>query len=64
LKAGDVVTKVNGTPVTSPREISSLVHMARNGKIVLTVVRNKREQTLNVEMPEENGGAGPDRLQL
>jgi serine protease Do len=64
LKAGDVVTKVNGTPVTSPREISSLVHMARNGKVALTVVRNKREQVLNVEMPEPKGGTGPDRLQL
>jgi serine protease Do len=64
LKAGDVVTKVNGTPVTSPREISSLVHMARNGKVALTIVRNKREQVLNVEMPEQNGATGPGRLQL
>jgi S1-C subfamily serine protease len=64
LKAGDVVTKVNGTPVTSPREISSLVHMARNGKVALTIVRNKHEQVLNVEMPEQNGGIGPGRLQL
>ena len=64
LKAGDVVTKVNGTPVTTPREISSLVHMARNGKVALTIVRNKREQALNVEMPQPKGPSGPDRLQL
>ena len=64
LKAGDVVTKVNSTPVTTPREISSLVHMARNGKVALTIVRNKREQVLNVEMPEPKGPSGPDRLQL
>jgi serine protease Do len=64
LKAGDVVTKVNGTPVTSPREISSLVHMARNGKVAITIVRNKREQPLNVEMSEPKGPSGPDRLQL
>lgn len=64
LRAGDVVTKVNGTPVTSPREISSLVHMARSGKVSLTVVRYKREQTLNVAMPEQKGSGGPDRLQL
>jgi serine protease Do len=64
LKAGDVVTKVNGTPVTSPREISSLVHMAHSAKIALTIVRNKREQILYVEMPEQRGGTGPDRLQL
>ena len=64
LKAGDVVTKVNGTPVTTPREISSLVHMARKGKVALTIVRNKREQVLNVEMPEPKGPSGPERLQL
>ncbi|SRR5579883_501106 len=64
LKAGDVVTKVNGTPVATPREISSLVHMARNGKVALTIVRNKREQALHVEMPEPKGPSGPDRLQL
>jgi serine protease Do len=64
LKAGDVVTKVNGTPVTTPREISSLVHMSRNGKVAFTIVRNKREQALNVEMPEPKGPSGPDRLQL
>jgi serine protease Do len=64
LKAGDVVTKVNGTPVTTPREISSLVHMASNGKVALTIVRNKREQVLTVEMPEPKGPSGPDRLQL
>lgn len=64
LKAGDVVTKVNGTPVTSPREISSLVHMARGGKVAITVVRGKREQVLTIEMPEQKGAFGPDRLQL
>jgi len=50
LKAGDVVTKVNGTPVTSPREISFLVRGRR--PISFTVVRNKKEMTLNVEIAE------------
>jgi serine protease Do len=54
LKAGDVVTKVNGMPVASPREISGIVRQAK--KVVFTVVRNKKEMTLNVEMAW-NGGA-------
>lgn len=49
LKAGDVVTKVNGTPVMSPREISGLVHMAGK-RVSFTVVRNKKEMTLDIEM--------------
>jgi serine protease Do len=63
FKAGDVVTKVNGTPVTSPREISSLVRTARKGKVAFTIVRNKREQVLEVEIAERKS-QGPDRLQL
>lgn len=49
LKAGDVVIKVNGIPVTSPREISGIM---RTGKktFSFTVVRNKKEMTLSIEL--------------
>lgn len=50
LKAGDVVTKVNGTPVTSPREISFLVRDRKS--ISFTVVRYKKEMSLNIELAE------------
>jgi serine protease Do len=54
LKAGDVVVKVNGTPVTTPREITGLVVRSNRGKeISFTVVRNKKEMTLNVEIAED-----------
>jgi serine protease Do len=50
LKAGDVVVKVNGTPVMSPREITGLVRTSRKKAVTFTVVRNKKEMTLNVEL--------------
>jgi serine protease Do len=52
LKAGDVVTKVNGMPVASPREISGIVRQATQAKksVAFTVVRNRKEITLTVEM--------------
>jgi serine protease Do len=53
LKAGDVVVKVNGTPVTSPREISSLVRNSGKKAVTFTVVRNKKEITLSVEVAED-----------
>ena len=62
LKAGDVVTKVNGTPVTSPREVSSLLRASRK-TAVFTVMRNHKEVTLNVEVAEDRN-PGPDRLVL
>jgi len=52
LKAGDVVTKVGGMPVTSPREISGLVR-AGHKTVTFTVMRNHKEITLNVEIAEE-----------
>ncbi|HYA15867.1 MAG TPA: PDZ domain-containing protein, partial [Bryobacteraceae bacterium] len=50
LRAGDVVVKVNGTPVTSPREISGIVNSSRRKNLTFTVVRNKKEITLEVEL--------------
>lgn len=50
LKAGDVVTKVNGTPVTTPREISGLVQLNRRKAVSFTVVRNHKEIALSVEI--------------
>jgi serine protease Do len=52
IKAGDVILKVNGTPVTSAREISGLLRVGRK-PMVFTVVRNHREITLNVELALE-----------
>jgi len=52
LKAGDVVVKVNGTPVTTPREITGLVRSSRKKAISFTVVRNRKEISLNVEIAE------------
>lgn len=60
LKAGDVVTKVNGTPVISPREISGIVRMSGKKTISFTVVRNKKQMTLNIEIAEVR----PDRTDL
>jgi serine protease Do len=52
LKAGDVVVKVNGTPVMSPHEITGLVSASRKKAFSFTVVRNKKEMTLSVEIAE------------
>jgi len=62
LKAGDVVTRVNGTPVSSPREVSSLLRASRKTATV-TVMRNHKEITLNVEVAEDRQPS-PDRLVL
>jgi serine protease Do len=63
IKAGDVVTKVNGTPVTSPREITGLVRSGRAKTASFTVVRNKKEITLDVDVSADRAPSN-DRVPL
>jgi serine protease Do len=62
LKAGDVIFKVNGTPVASTREISGMVRAARKN-VAFTVMRNHKEIVLNVEIAE-NRTPSPQREAL
>ncbi|MEP6715156.1 MAG: PDZ domain-containing protein [Terriglobia bacterium] len=59
LKAGDVIFKVSGTPVSSPREISGLVHYGHQAA-TFTVMRNHKEIVLNVQIAGDRVPA-PDR---
>jgi len=52
LKAGDVIIKVGGTPVSNTREISGMMR-AMHKTATFTVVRNHKEITLNIEIAEE-----------
>ncbi len=54
LKAGDVITKVDGQKVASPRDISNLVRAQKTQRTFpLTLVREKRETSVNVTVEEE-----------
>jgi S1-C subfamily serine protease len=50
LKAGDVISKVNGLPIANIRELQVLIRMSAKKPITFTVVRNKKEISLNVEL--------------
>jgi serine protease Do len=60
LKAGDVITKVGGTPVATPREISGVMR-AMHKTATFTVVRNHKEIVLNLEIAEERRRPAPAR---
>jgi serine protease Do len=60
IKAGDVVVRVDDTPVKSTREITSALRAARNKKtITVVVMRNKHEVplTVTIEPTTTSGGA-------
>jgi serine protease Do len=54
LKAGDVITRVDGNSVKSPREITTIVRRARERKTLsLGIVRNKHDMTLEIALSSE-----------
>lgn len=59
LKAGDVITKVDDTKVTSPREITSATRSLRSKKTFpVTVIRNRKEMTVSVTLEERRPATG------
>ena len=55
VKAGDVITAIDGEAVDSPGDISRVINRKKEGDVTLTIVRNKSQQTIHV-MPREGGG--------
>ncbi|HEY6121718.1 MAG TPA: PDZ domain-containing protein [Pyrinomonadaceae bacterium] len=53
LRAGDVITAVDGEKVDSSGDISRAISKKKDGDVTLTIVRNKTQQTIRVT-PKEN----------
>ena len=55
VKAGDVITAIDGEAVDSPGDISRAINRKKEGDVTLTIIRNKSQQTIHVT-PREGGG--------
>ena len=56
LKAGDVITKVDDASVSSTRDITSALRASRSKtNFTLTVMRNKKEMSVTVTLPDRSG---------
>lgn len=53
LKAGDVITAVDGEKVESPGDVSRAINKKEAGEVTLTIVRDRANQTIRVT-PEKN----------
>lgn len=49
LKAGDVITKANGQAMATLNEWTKMLHANRGKQVLLTLVRNHKEQTVTLE---------------
>src|SRR5260370_28014019 len=52
LRAGDVITRVGDQPVHDTSDFTHALHSRRGGSIALGVIRDKKEQTLTITLPE------------
>lgn len=55
VKAGDVITAIDGEAVDSPGDVSRVINRKKEGDVSLTIIRNKSQQTIRVT-PREGGG--------
>src|ERR1700678_4551136 len=51
FRAGDVVVKVNNQPVHDTSDFTHALHSRDSGTVSVGVIRDKREQKLNLELP-------------
>ena len=59
VRAGDVITAIDGEAIDSPGDISRVINRKKEGEVALTVVRNKTQQTIRVTPSE---GSAPKTL--
>jgi membrane-associated protease RseP (regulator of RpoE activity) len=52
VRAGDVITAIEGEAVDSPGDLSRVINRKKEGEVTLTIIRNKSQQTIRV-MPSE-----------
>jgi serine protease Do len=55
VRAGDVITAVDGEEIDSPGDISRVINRKKDGDVSLTIIRNKAQQTIRVT-PRAGGG--------
>ena len=52
LRAGDIIVKVNDEPVHDTSDFTHAVRSRKGGSVSVSVVRDKKEQNLNLTLPE------------
>lgn len=52
FRAGDVITKVNGEPINDASDFAHLLHSRKQNSVSVGIIRDKREQTLTLPLPE------------
>lgn len=60
IKAGDIITAVDGEKVDSPGDISRAINKKQDGAVTLTVVRDRNTRSVVVTPEKPPAGSGAD----
>ena len=52
LRAGDVITRVGDQPVHDTSDFTNAMHAHHSGSVTMSLIRDKKEQTLTLSLPE------------
>lgn len=64
VKAGDVITAIDGEEVDSPGDLSRVANNKKDGDVTLTIIRNKSQQTIRVTPRQGGFSTTPGRPQM
>jgi membrane-associated protease RseP (regulator of RpoE activity) len=64
VRAGDVITAIEGEAVDSPGDLSRVINRKKEGDVTLTIIRNKSQQTIRVTPSEAQVPGTLDRPQV
>jgi serine protease Do len=54
FRAGDVIVKVNGEPISDSGDFTRAVRGRKNSAVNVSIIREKKEQNLTLALPEHN----------
>ena len=54
FRAGDVIVKVNGESISDSGDFTHAMHGRKNSTVSVSIIREKKEQTLTLALPERN----------
>lgn len=64
VKAGDVITAIDGEEVDSPGDVSRVANNKKEGDVTLTIIRNKAQQQIRVTPRDGGFSTAPGRPQM
>ncbi|HZN08166.1 MAG TPA: PDZ domain-containing protein [Pyrinomonadaceae bacterium] len=64
VRAGDVITAIDGEEVDSPGDLSRVANNKKDGDVTLTIIRNKSQQTIRVTPRQGGFSTAPGRPQM